>query len=187
MKTKILFILISVALLLSTLFLIFHDSFQGQLLRFGIRMDVHDMKITDRYAESSGRNNINWIVAKSVDKILFLGRVYTENPGKYIQDKTYLLLGLYDSSKSPYPEVITNTVDCPADLKPMKQDFGTDVVYKLFANERFGYGICAEDLITYNSFYGLFDCGKKGVFEVKIFSHKSAVEAERLMRSFRCD
>jgi hypothetical protein len=83
--------------------------------------------------------------------------------------------------------VITNTIDCPDEFKPIKQDFGGGTVYKLFAGERYGYGICTNDLIKFDSYYGLFDCGRKGIFEVKLFGPVGGAGIENIIKSFSCN
>lgn len=185
-KTKLFLPLIVVLIFLAGLWLL-KSNFALNLYVFGIKIDATGMKMVDKFSEMGGTNKIDWIVSQSGDKKLFLGRVDTENHAKYIDDKIYLLTALFEPTTSPYPEVITNEIDCPSEYKPIKSTFEGGVMFKLYAGERYGYGICVKDLVKYNSVYGLFDCKEKGVFEIKIFSTGNPDEIEKLIKTFSCN
>lgn len=185
-RIKRLAILMVLLTLAAIVFLYINKTLSGRILTFGVKMNTSGFKLTDSYREINGTNKVYWLVADSQGNKLFLGRLLPEDPAKYINDKVFLLTALFEPTQSPYPEVITNVIDCPQEFKPVKQDFGSGVIYKLYAGERYGYGICTKDLIKYNAYYGLFDCGKKGVFEIKLFGSPGGDEIQKIIESFSC-
>lgn len=190
MKRKLLRIKVLLPLLLLVVVLagiyMYSRTLQGRMGVWGIKISTGNMHVTDSYREISGTNKIDWIEAQDGDMTMFIGRVFPQDVQKFINDKIYSLMALYEPSTSPYPEVITNIITCPDDFKPHQIQDSRGSVYKLFAGERFGYGICTNDLIKYQSLLGMFDCGGKGVFEIKLFDVKSADRIQGVMNSFAC-
>ena len=117
--------------------------------------------------------------------ILKMTKIKTNAPAKYAGDKKFLLESLFSPTTSPYPEVITNIVECPEEFKPKVQETEQGTIYTLFAGDRFTYGICAKDLVAYHSSYGIFDCKEKGIFEVQLFA-KTKEGLEPVIESFVC-
>lgn len=64
---------------------------------------------------------------------------------------TFLLESLFSPTDSPYPEVLTNVIQCPEECKPKTKETENGIIYTLFAGDRFTYGICAQDLVAYYS------------------------------------
>lgn len=186
-KTRIFITAIFIIVMSLVLYLFLTKTFAGYRFRYQIRLETSNLKLVDVYKEISGTNKIEWVTGESGDIHILIGHSMPENPQKFIGDKIFLLNSLFEPTKSPYPEVITNIIDCPTEFKPIKQDFSTGIIYKLYAGGRYGYGICAKDLVKYDSFYGLFDCGKKGVFEIKIFGPAGGSRIEKIIKSFSCN
>ena len=153
---------------------------------WGIKIDTGGLRVVDSYKEDNGANSINWIDAESDNIKLFVGKATPESHDKFINDKVYLLESLFEPVKSPYPEVLTNIIVCPQEFKPKLLESSQGKIYKLFAGARLAYGVCVKDLVKYDSYYGIFDCGKKGVFEVKVFGQVGDSNIEKVMRSFSC-
>lgn len=92
-----------------------------------------------------------------------------------ISDKIFLIENLFISQPSPYPDVVSNNINCPDRFRP--QHFDTCMqaniinAISLFANERFVYGecndessyYCAVDIFAYNAV-------RKILAEVKYFT-----------------
>jgi hypothetical protein len=123
--------------------------------------------------------------AKEGDTILKVTKIKTDAPQKYVNDKKFLLESLFSPTTSPYPGFITNVVVCPEEFKPTMKDAENGTIYTLFAGDRFTYGICAQDLVAYDSVYGVFDCKEKGIFEVQLFA-KTKEGLEPRIESFAC-
>lgn len=114
-----------------------------------------------------------------------LTKIKAEDNQKFIEDKKFLLKSLFEPTTSPYPEVITNIIDCPQEFKPKSQEVKNGTIYTLFAGERLNYGICSRDLVKYNSAYGIFDCQNKGIFEIKVFDQDEQT-VKNLISTFAC-
>lgn len=184
-RTKVLIVVV-IVILRYIIYLFLNTTLTGNLYRYGVKMNTTGLKLADRYKERDSTNEVEWIAADAKDTKLFLGHINAADATKYINDKTFLLNALYEQTKSPYPEVITNTIDCPDEFKPVKINTGFGTVYSLFAGERYNFGVCTKDLVKYTALYGLFDCGNKGVFEVKLFSSNGLPAIQMIMESFRC-
>jgi hypothetical protein len=169
------------------IYLFLNKTIAGRILFFGVKMDVQGLSLKDVYSNVEGNTKVDWIEASGGGETLFLGKSNPENSSKFIDDKIYSLMALFDPSMSPYPGAITNTIDCSSEFKPVLVNSKIGKIYQLSAGERFGYGVCAKDLIKYNSLYGLFDCGKKGVFEIKIFGDPEDASINSKMLSFTCN
>lgn len=109
-----------------------------------------------------------------------------ENSRKFIDDRKELLRLLFEPTTSPYPEFITNIVSCGDEFKPKEEKAKNGVIYSLYAGSRFNYGVCSRDLIKYRSRYGIFDCGRKGIFEINIFSENDTA-IDKIAKSFSCN
>jgi len=96
---------------------------------------------------------------------------------KIIDDKRFLIENLFKTQPSPYPDIVSNQVDCPARLKPMRFDTLYPnlrvFAFRLFANERYIYGECTDDVIVYTSAYILaYNIREKTLTEIKYFTPK---------------
>lgn len=167
-------------------FYYFNKTLPGKLFISGVKMNSSGFKLTDSYSQKVGTNDIRWTEAENGSVKLIIGKAKPESKEKYISDRILSLESLFEPNTSPYPEVITNTIVCGQEFKPVESDTGTGKIFKLYAGERFDYGICAGDLIKYDSIYGIFDCGQKGVFEIKLFDSPGKGTIENLIKSFNC-
>jgi hypothetical protein len=97
---------------------------------------------------------------------------------KMIGDKKFLITNLFITQPSPYPDVVSNKVDCPDRLKPLPFDSIYPNIrisaFRLYANDRFIYGECTDDVIVYTSAYILvYNKKEKILTEIKYFTPKS--------------
>ena len=112
--------------------------------------------------------------------------------GKIIDDKKFLIENLFKPQPSPYPDLVSNQVDCPARLKPLPFDSLYSnlriFAFRLYANERYIYGECTDDVIAYASAYIIaYNKKEKMLTEIKYFTPKlSPVNIpEKVMRSIK--
>lgn len=162
------------------------DDVGGYLQRWNVSINAVGMQLTDFSESHSGGLTKETLEAKGRDMVLKMTKVDTNAPKKYIDDKKFLLESLFLPTTSPYPGVITNVRECPEEFKPKVREKEQGIIYTLFAGARFNYGVCAKDLVEYYSLYGIFDCGEKGIFEVRLFS-KQEENPGTLVGSFRCE
>lgn len=108
---------------------------------------------------------------------------------EYILSQAALLRGLFVPQLPPYPEFLTQQNACDEKYYPQsrKNEYGD--FYVLFANDRFGYGICADDLIEYKAGLGIFYCqNNNSVVKVEFFTgeDENVGKIENFMNSFQC-
>jgi hypothetical protein len=94
-----------------------------------------------------------------------------------IDDKKFLIENLFITQPSPYPDAVSNQVECPARLKPAPFDsiYGNIRIFsfRLYANDRYVYGECTDDVIIYTSAYILaYNIKEKTLTEIKYFTPK---------------
>lgn len=157
------------------------DKLVSQINSWGINIDLQGFSVKDVTKDSTKEV----LEGYKDTTIAIITKTKTDSQKKYIEDKKFLINSLFTPSTSPYPEVITNTVECANEFKPKIRNVENGTIYSLFASERLTYGVCVKDLIAYESSYGIFDCKKKGIFEVRIFS-KTADVSEKIINSFGC-
>ncbi len=112
--------------------------------------------------------------------------------GKIIDDKKFLIENLYKTQPSPYPDVVSNEVDCPERLKPVRFDTLYPnlriFAFRLYANDRYIYGECTDDVIVYKSAYILaYNIHEKMLTEIRYFTPKlkPVNVPEKVMRSVK--
>ena len=178
-------LLVGLILIISLIF--FYQGLSGHLLKWGVNVDISGFKLLSFSKDKTSFSKAEKLEAVSDNDTtrVFIDRTEINSHRKYIEDKRFLVNSLFLPTTSPYPEVITNVIECPNEFKPKEKVIGNGVVYTLFAGERFNYGICSQDLIKYQSVYGIFDCKDKGIFEIRIFSTDDK-KIEEIIQSFKC-
>ena len=161
------------------------SNLESRLKGWGISLDTSNFKLLSFARDKTSFSKVEKLEAISGTTKVFIDKTEIEDHKKYIEDKKFLLESLFLPTTSPYPEVITNIIECPDEFKPRVRETNNGVVYTLFAGERFNYGVCSHDLVKYHSGYGIFDCKDKGIFEIRVFSDGNN-EIERIMNSFKC-
>lgn len=165
--------------------MLFSKSLSGRIAWWGIDLDVSGLRLVSFSKDQTSFSEVEKLEAVSGTTKIFIDRTEIEDHKKYIEDKKFLLTSLFEPTTSPYPEVITNTIECASEFKPKARNVGNDIVFTLFAGERYNYGVCALDLVKYQSLYGIFDCKDKGIFEIRIFSTFREI-LKRIIGSFKC-
>ena len=108
---------------------------------------------------------------------------------EYIEERKYVLEALYQRIPSPYPGMITDTIECAPEFKPEKASVhhgkGIEEVYVLSSTARFTYGACADDLVQYKGGMGFLYCpGRRLLCTLEIFYPKQRFERETLLAFF---
>ena len=162
-----------------------YGGISGHLLRWRISLNLSNFKLISYFQDKTSFSKVEKLEARDANTTIKIHRINIDDHKKYIADKQFLFSSLFLPTTSPYPEVITNIIECPDEFKPKVKTVYNGTIYSLFAGERFNYGVCSKDLIKYYSEYGIFDCATKGVFEIFVFSDNTN-KIERIMQSFKC-
>ncbi len=108
---------------------------------------------------------------------------------RYSSGQSTLLESQYDERLPPYPEFLTNQTGCDERFLPQRRAHVRGMFYLVHADERFNYGLCAEELVRYRAGFGIFYCepGEK-IFQIEYFVQKDSPDGqvERFMDSFNC-
>lgn len=108
----------------------------------------------------------------------------------YLEEKEVGIESLFLTQPAHYPGAITREVECPAQFHPEKGDIRGMAYYIMYANERFFYGVCAQELVKYRSIMGLRYCKEQKTFvEAKLFFPPEIFNKDRaleLLGSFQC-
>ncbi len=161
------------------------NEFEKSLKSWEINLETSGFTLKDFSKEETNASGKERVEAVRKDTTMIINKNEIPNNSKFIEGKKFLLESLFSKTNSPYPEVITQVIECPDKFKPKEIKVKNGTIYKLFAGERFTYGICSQDIVRYHSAYGIFDCGGKGVFEVWVFS-ANRQEPEGIVGSFSC-
>lgn len=172
-------------LILSALF-IQNDPVKNHLRAWNVQIIQSGFKLTNFTKEQSKTAKTELLESQNGQVIERITKTEVENHQKFIDDRKFSLESLFLPTTSPYPEVITNILVCPDKFKP-KIEISDEkkTIYSLFAGERFNYGICTQDLVKYESLYGIFDCSQKGIFEIEFFGN-NIKNMEEIIKTFSC-
>lgn len=92
-----------------------------------------------------------------------------------LRDKQFLIDNLFKVQPSPYPDQVSNAINCPDSLRPVTYMLSANgnwiFAYRLFANNRNVYGECSGDANVYISAY-IFSYSKQDQIlnEIKYFT-----------------
>jgi len=95
-----------------------------------------------------------------------------------VADKRFLVENLFKTQPSPYPDVVSNSVNCPDQFRPIPHDTANSAMwlfaYTIFANDRFIFGECSDEAIFYTSAYiFIYNRNEKTLSEIKYFTPKN--------------
>lgn len=140
---------------------------------------------------------ISELNAENQNQTIFVKRfsnVDADFQKKYFLDKMAELNSLFETTQAPYPGVVTRTIVCPDEFKPTvtEEENKTieSVVYVMYSNERFTYGVCSKDLIKYRAIFSLVYCkAKKEIYQIEYFKlaeEFSQNDVEKI-KNFKCN
>lgn len=154
-----------------------------------------DFEITEKTESNIGGMHFTRFTANNGTVILKVEHAKDVDVAKatqYIDEKRFGIESLYQSTPSPYPDVLTRTIECPDKFKPVlnaTEDNRDSSYYILYANDRFTYGVCSEDLIKYRAVFYLVYCEQKNeIYQVELFTapEEFTDELVDMLHSFKC-
>lgn len=126
---------------------------------------------------------------EEVIKLKIFDSYSAEEAKEFISEQQALLENLYRPQLPPYPEFLTKETGCENKFKPVKSSTDSGIYYLLWSGERFGYGICSDDLIKYKAVLGFFYCerNKKLLkFEYFIPAGQNEEKIKNVADSIKC-
>ena len=125
------------------------------------------------------------VMAARLDAAPEIAKTYTE-------EKQFGIESLYKSVLSTYPDVITKTIECPAEFMPKYHENITALqetrYYLLYASERLTYGVCSADLVRHRALFALVYCRQtQKLLSLEVFAEPGSDDAlARTADSLRC-
>ncbi len=143
--------------------------------------------------QTENKNKLMAINKNKIIRLEILTNIDEKTSEDYIRNKKYITDSLFLNIATPYPDFITNTLECPERFKPevkkIKIDAFETTYYEIFATNRLIYGACAEDLIKYKAILTWIYCEKgKSLFQVELFMPKDEFKEDYtgFIKSFEC-
>ncbi len=117
----------------------------------------------------------NYYHSRRRDELLKLDvteNVTTESATEMIDRELFQIKTLFSNSFSPYPDEISNEIECPSRLKPRyytSEENGETRKYLIaFSNDRYGMGVCSEDMIRFQYLTGWIYCpGSNELYKIR--------------------
>lgn len=88
-----------------------------------------------------------------------------------------LILGLFEDHQAPYPGALAHTLRCAPEFEPtdIEPRGAAAFLLTVYANDRYAYGGCAQDLLTFRSTVGAFyDEARHTLVRIEYFEPKGA-------------
>jgi arylsulfatase A-like enzyme len=128
-------------------------------------VDFLDLKKEKTYVLARDNEHLKINVTKNVDSDL---------AHRMIDRELFQIKSVFTKSFSPYPEQLSNEIECPKELMPIyyqTEAEGEMHPYLLtYSNDRFGIGICSKDLVSFRHLIGWIYCShEKELYRIKYF------------------
>lgn len=98
---------------------------------------------------------------ENVLKVKIFEDMDREEMNAYVVQQTTLFEGIFEPQLPPYPEFLTRETGCDEKFQPTLKEHDHGTYYLVYTGERFGYGVCADDLLAYKAALGFFYCPKE--------------------------
>ncbi len=109
--------------------------------------------------------------------------VDAESAKSIIEEEVFAMEALYANALSPYPGDLSREIAIPEKFKPRFRERNRDGIrhawFLLYASDRFGFGVSAEDVVKYKALVGFFYSPKEGLFyKVTYFAPPAEADEE---------
>jgi hypothetical protein len=86
-----------------------------------------------------------------------------------------LIFGLFEDHQAPYPGALSNTLQCGEGMRPQRVEGAARTLLTLFANDRYAFGGCADDLLRYHATVGAWlSPGGETLVRIEYFEPRAA-------------
>lgn len=155
-----------------------------------------DMEIAKAVTREKYSHNATIVDANFSDKKIKVEKISGVDDGfagNFFSDKVSYIESNYVQSLSAYPEVITNTIECPPEFKPKKYDISKDNIrileYDFLTNDRSTYGVCSKDLVTHRGLSISVYCPhSKEIYNADFYAplDKFDIDPEKIFNEINC-
>ena len=191
---KLIFILILIIFILSFLVLKNYSTLNNILNKLEINIPINDdYELIDNKIMKLDVGIIRDISIVSNLDILKIKELKEINILEYIDNKRKLIDSSFSEYNSPYPGALSNKIICSEKYIPkIKEKNLTNslrIFYYLYANDRFAFGGCVDDVLDYLAVLAFIYCKEKNIlYEIKYFTPKNnATENyKKIVESFTC-
>ena len=171
--TKQAITLLIIGTILSLIFIYLHFLQHNQLKKVGINSVFLETFSIDRKKLISSKQNDFFILKKNKEtvKIKKTSFVIQKEALKKMNEKTALLKSIFHPKPSPYFSIFTKEINCPKAFLPLnRKKEGVWISWTMFANKRYGVGVCDKSEIFFINHKLLKYCSKKkDFFEIDYF------------------
>ena len=138
-----------------------------------------------------GRENTFWtIVAKKNEraiKIEVIKNIDNNSAYRHIKERKYVIRSLYNNISSPYPGMISNSIEMPDEFKPKVMHIEIEKeeipVYLLSSTARFTYGAGSDDLIKYRGALAfIYNQKEKILYRIDLFVAKEKYKEKEVLQ-----
>ena len=93
---------------------------------------------------------------------------------RQVEESLYVITSLYRRHVSPYPGVVSQTIECPPEFKPQETRFQADGVsvplYLLYGTARLTYGVCIDELAVYRAVLAfVYSAPRRTLYRIELF------------------
>lgn len=166
------------------------DPAVAQLAAVGVALELPAASRPIRVVDGAGGLvEGTWAVGEDRLRVRVSPGLDAEAGAELARQERALLASLFVEHQAPYPGALSNTLRCPDALRPQEVEPRGEALFlvSLYANDRFAFGGCAEDLLRYRATAGAFyDAGLRELVRVEYFEPKEAAgRGPEVLRSFR--
>ena len=160
----------------------------------GIYFNGADAFEITRRAVRGGEESGFWSLTAEKDgaliKVEMINNIDTGSARRHIEERNFVINSLYTSVPSPYPGMISNTIDCPKAFRPRQREVEVagekfDVLL-LSSTSRYTYGACIDDLIAYRgALTFVYNHKRRALYRIDLFVPKEAFEESEVLALLR--
>lgn len=162
-------------IIISTTLIVLIFFYSNQLKRFGINSSFLETFSIDRNIfRSFKKNKISFLYLnknKEEIKIKKISSIIKEEALQKMKNKSVLLKSVFHPKPSPYFAILTKEIICPKEFLPVhRKKEGVWMSWTMFANKRYGFGVCNKGDIFFINYKFLKYCPQQqNFFEIDYF------------------
>ena len=125
----------------------------------------------------------------TVLKVTLFNDMNAEQAADYGSSKLFVIKSLYREIHSPYPGPLSNRIECSEEFKPVVIEASPFDYHLLYATDRFTYGACSWDLITYKTILYFQHCEtENSLYQIELFVpiEDSSSDYEESLKAMGC-